>query len=140
MAVAEERVVVQESFAARAGRWLARTPVYLVIAFIGILWLVPTIGLFFTSVLDPSVIGRVGWWHVLSSPSEATFQNYRAIFDNDQITSSILTTMWVAIGGTLLPMPSHRSPRTRSRGSSSPGATGSFSSWSRCSSCRCRWR
>ena len=104
MAVAEERVVLHESFAARAGRWLARTPVYFVIAFIGILWLIPTIGLFFTSVLDPSVIGRVGWWHVLSAPSEATFENYRAIFNNSQITSSIVTTMWVAIGGTVLPI------------------------------------
>src|SRR6185437_3169661 len=82
MAVAEERVVLQESFATRASRGLARTPVYLLIAFIGILWLIPTIGLFFTSVLDPSVIGRVGWWHLLSSPSEATFDNYRAIFKN----------------------------------------------------------
>jgi alpha-glucoside transport system permease protein len=104
MAAAEERIVLHESFAARAGRWLARTPVYLLIAFIGVLWLLPTIGLFFTSVLDPSVIGRVGWWHVLSAPSEATFDNYRQIFKNDQITSSIVTTMWVAIGGTVLPI------------------------------------
>ena len=104
MAVAEERVVLQESAATRATRWLARTPVYLLIAFIGILWLIPTIGLFFTSVLDPSVIGREGWWSVLSKPSQATFENYRAIFHNEQITSSILTTIWVALGGTILPI------------------------------------
>jgi alpha-glucoside transport system permease protein len=101
---AEERVVLQESAAARATRGLARTPVYILIAFIGILWLVPTIGLFFTSVLDPSVIGREGWWEVLSKPSQATFENYRAIFHNEQITSSILTTIWVALGGTILPI------------------------------------
>jgi alpha-glucoside transport system permease protein len=96
--------VLRESAATRISRWLARTPVYLILAFIGILWLVPTIGLFFTSVLDPSVIGREGWWEVLSKPSQATFTNYRAIFDNDQITSSILTTVWVALGGTILPI------------------------------------
>ena len=104
MAVAEERVVLTESPATRISRWLARTPVYLVIAFIGILWLIPTLGLFFTSVLDPSVIGREGWWHVLSAPSQATFDNYREIFKNDQITSSIVTTIWVALGGTILPI------------------------------------
>jgi len=104
MAVAEERVVVHESPATRATRWLARTPVYLLIAFIGILWLIPTIGLFFTSVLHPSVIGQEGWWEVLSKPSQATFENYRAIFHNEQITSSILTTIWVALGGTILPI------------------------------------
>jgi alpha-glucoside transport system permease protein len=106
MAAAAEThpAVLHESAATRATRWLAKTPVYLLIAFIGVLWLIPTLGLFFTSVLDPSVIGREGWWELLSSPSQATFTNYRAIFDNDQITSSIVTTIWVAVGGTILPI------------------------------------
>ena len=77
---------------------------YLLIAFIGVLWLIPTFGLFFTSVLDPSVIGRIGWWEVLSKPSQATFDNYREIFDNEPITHSIVTTLWIAIGGTILPI------------------------------------
>jgi alpha-glucoside transport system permease protein len=106
MAAAAEThpAVLHESAATRATRWLTKTPVYLLIAFIGVLWLIPTLGLFFTSVLDPSVIGREGWWELLSSPSQATFTNYRAIFDNDQITSSIVTTIWVAVGGTILPI------------------------------------
>jgi alpha-glucoside transport system permease protein len=104
-AVAEaEPVVLRESAATRMVRFLSRTPVYLVLAFIGVLWLIPTIGLFFTSVIDPAVIGREGWWHILSSPSQATFENYRAIFDNEQITTSIVTTIWVALGGTILPI------------------------------------
>ena len=97
-------VVLTESTAARIGRYLARTPVYIVLAFIGVLWLMPTLGLFFTSVLDPSVIGRTGWWKVLSAPSQATFDNYREIFHNDAITSSILTTLWISLGGTILPI------------------------------------
>jgi len=96
--------VTTESTAARIGRNLARTPVYLLIAFIGLLWLVPTLGLFFTSVLDPSVIGRVGWWEVLSKPSQATFDNYRELFHNEAITHSILTTVWISLGGTILPI------------------------------------
>ena len=97
-------VVLEESVATRIVRFLSRTPVYLILAFIGVLWLIPTIGLFFTSVIDPAEIGRIGWWEVLSKPSEATFENYREIFDNEQITSSILTTLWVALGGTILPI------------------------------------
>ncbi len=104
MAAAEEKVVLTESTSARIVRNLARTPVYLLLAFIGVLWLVPTLGLFFTSVLDPSVIGRTGWWEVLSAPSEATFDNYREVFDNNAITTSILTTLYVALGGTILPI------------------------------------
>jgi alpha-glucoside transport system permease protein len=97
-------VVLTESPAGRIGRYLAKTPVYIVLAFIGVLWLMPTLGLFFTSVLDPSVIGRTGWWKVLSAPSQATFDNYREIFHNDAITSSILTTLWISLGGTILPI------------------------------------
>jgi alpha-glucoside transport system permease protein len=106
MATAAETqpVVLEEPVSTRIVRFLARTPVYLIIAFVGVLWLIPTIGLFVTSVIDPAEIGRIGWWELLSKPSEATFENYREIFDNEQITSSIFTTLWVALGGTILPI------------------------------------
>ena len=106
MATAAETqpAVLDEPVSTRIVRFLSRTPVYLFIAFLGVLWLIPTIGLFVTSVIDPAEIGRIGWWELLSKPSEATFQNYREIFDNEQITSSIFTTLWVAIGGTILPI------------------------------------
>jgi alpha-glucoside transport system permease protein len=106
MAAAAETqpVVLTESPAARIVRFLSRTPVYLVLAFIGVLWLIPTLGLFFTSVLEPAAIGREGWWEVISKPSQATFENYSAIFDNNQITSSIWTTVWISIGGTIIPI------------------------------------
>jgi alpha-glucoside transport system permease protein len=97
-------VVLEEPVSTKIVRFLARTPVYLIIAFVGVLWLIPTIGLFVTSMIDPAEIGRIGWWELLSKPSEATFENYREIFDNEQITSSIVTTLWVALGGTILPI------------------------------------
>jgi alpha-glucoside transport system permease protein len=97
-------VVLEEPVSTRIVRFLSRTPVYLIIAFVGVLWLIPTIGLFLTSVIDPAEIGQIGWWEILSKPSEATFENYREIFDNEAITSSIWTTLWVAIGGTILPI------------------------------------
>jgi alpha-glucoside transport system permease protein len=100
----QQPVVLRESVATKIVRFLGRTPVYLLLVFLGVLWLVPTLGLFFTSVLDSTVIGRTGWWELLSKPSEATFDNYREIFDNEQIMSSIVTTLWIALGGTILPI------------------------------------
>jgi alpha-glucoside transport system permease protein len=95
---------VSESAATRIVRVLGKTPVYLLLVFIGLLWLVPTMGLLFTSLLEPAEIGRTGWWHVISQPSLATLDNYRAIFDNDAITSAIWTTVWISIGATILPI------------------------------------
>jgi alpha-glucoside transport system permease protein len=95
---------VSEPVSARIVRLLAKTPVYLVLAFIGLLWLVPTISLFFTSLLQPSDIGTTGWWEILSRPSLATLDNYREILDNDAITSAIWTTLWISLGATFLPI------------------------------------
>ena len=94
----------REPMAARIIRFLGRTPVYLFLTFLGLLWLVPTIGLFFTSLLGPAVIGTTGWWEILTTPSLGTLDNYREIFDNEAITSAILTTIWVSLGSTILPI------------------------------------
>jgi alpha-glucoside transport system permease protein len=93
-----------EPMSARIVHFLGKTPVYLLLAFIGLLWLIPTIGLFFTSLLKPSVIDTAGWWDVFSEPSLATLDNYREIFDNEAITSAIMTTVWVSLGATILPI------------------------------------
>ena len=93
-----------EPMSSRVVRFLTKTPVYLLLAFIGLLWLVPTLGLFFTSLLEPAAIGNTGWWEVLSSPSLATLDNYRELLDNEAITSAIWTTLWIALGATILPI------------------------------------
>jgi alpha-glucoside transport system permease protein len=94
----------REPTAARIIRFLGRTPMYLLLTFLGLLWLVPTIGLFFTSLLEPAVIGTTGWWEILFTPSLGTLENYREILENDEITSALVTTLWVSLGSTILPI------------------------------------
>jgi alpha-glucoside transport system permease protein len=103
-AEAEARPAAEEPTSAKIVRFISRTPVYLFLAFVGVMWLVPTLGLLFTSLLDPTAIGRVGWWELLSSPSLGTFDNYRDIFENEDITSAIWTTVWISVGATILPI------------------------------------
>ncbi len=103
-ATAEHESALAEPLSARILSFLAKTPVYIVLILLGLLWLVPTLGLLFTSLLDPADIGRMGWWKVISSPSIATLDNYREIFQNDAITSAIWTTLWISLGGTILPI------------------------------------
>jgi alpha-glucoside transport system permease protein len=99
-----DAAVRREPASTRIVRVLGRTPVYLFLAFIGLVWLVPTLGLLLTSLLPPSIIGTSGWWEVLTHPSVATLDNYRAIFDNKAITSAVWTTLWIALGATFLPI------------------------------------
>lgn len=103
-AVAEEVPVIEESLAARILRIAGKTPVHIFLVFVALLWLVPTFGIFLTSILAPSAFIQEGWWQIFSKPSVTTFDNYRAIFENDAITSSLVTTALIAVFGTALPI------------------------------------
>ena len=94
----------QESAATRAVRYLSKAPVYLVLTFLGLLWLLPTLGLFLTSLLEPAVIGSAGWWEIFTEPSLATLENYAEILDNDDITGAVWTTLWISLGATVVPI------------------------------------
>ena len=96
--------VVEESRAKRILRFAGKAPVHVFLVVIGVLWLVPTFGLFITSLLAPEDFNQGGWWQVFSEPSRLTLDNYRSLFDNDAIVSSLWTTVLIAVGGTVLPI------------------------------------
>ena len=75
---------------------------HLFLVALGALWLVPTIGLFVTSILPASALANSGWWQIFSHPSLATWSNYDALFHNAGLLSSLKTTAYIAVGNTLL--------------------------------------
>jgi alpha-glucoside transport system permease protein len=96
--------VRQESLAARLARFAAKTPVHIFLIIVGLLWLVPTFGLFMISIFDPALSATEGWWHVFSDPSTATLENYREMFRNESIVHAIYVTAMVTAGATVLPV------------------------------------
>ena len=97
-------VVVPESRATKIVAAVAKTPVYVVIVALGLLWLVPTFGLLLTSLIVPSRVQSAGWWEALTEPSLLTLENYRQVLENETITSAIWTTLWISLGATILPI------------------------------------
>jgi len=104
VAVSRDAVVARDTVAARILRVLGKAPVNFLLVAVGLLWLVPTLGLLFTSLLAPTDFQERGWWQIFSAPSKLTFQNYETVFDNDPIMESLLTTSLIAVFGTLLPI------------------------------------
>jgi alpha-glucoside transport system permease protein len=107
MAVAEAPAVpaaVDEGVAARIVRFLGKSPVHVVLVVVGLLWMVPAFALLVTSLLSAADISAGGWWRVFSKPSMLTLDSYRHLFENDTITSSLLTTAYIAVGGTVVPI------------------------------------
>jgi alpha-glucoside transport system permease protein len=105
-AAAEVRrpAVVEESVAAKIIRVLGKAPVNFVLIVIALLWLIPTLGLFLTSLFAPTDVNSLGWWEIFSKPSLATFENYQSIWHDQSIRSAFFTTVWIALGGTFLPI------------------------------------
>ena len=92
----------RDTTAARILRALAKTPLQILLAAIGLLWLVPTIGLFITSILPQSSVTTLGWWKIFAHPSLATFSNYSHLFHNAGLTGALKTTAYISVGNTLI--------------------------------------
>ncbi len=97
-------VVIEESLAAKIVRVTAKAPIHLILIFVGLLWLVPTLGLLFTSLLSPENLAEKGWWQVFSEPSLITFENYRNLVQNEGMIDALITTAWITVGATILPI------------------------------------
>src|SRR5437764_10247228 len=93
-----------ERTAAKISRAVAKLPLHLFLAFVAVLWLMPTLGLFFTSLLSPTDYISNGWWKIFSKPSLATFANYSNVWNSTDIPTSLRITAEIAIGGTILPI------------------------------------
>jgi len=92
----------RDTLAAKIGRIAARGPLHILLMVIGVLWLVPTIGLFITSILPLSALANTGWWQIFTHPSVATWSNYDALFHNSGLLTALKTTAYIAVGNTLL--------------------------------------
>ena len=105
MAAVAEPVVVpnpHERVSARILRLAARGPLNILLIVVGVLWLVPTFGLFITSILPLSDLATSGWWQIFTHPSHATWANYSALFHNSGLITALKTTVYIALGNTAL--------------------------------------
>ena len=104
---AEQPLVIRdpsEALPARIARTAAKLPVHLFLMAIGVLWLMPTLGLFFTSLLSPADYQTNGWWKVIAHPHLATWANYSSVWHDTDIPHALGLTAEIAIGGTALPI------------------------------------
>ncbi|OEJ51817.1 carbohydrate ABC transporter permease [Streptomyces agglomeratus] len=88
-----------------AGRIAARASggaVSVFLVLVALFWLMPTIGLLFSSLRSPTDIAETGWWKVFTAPSELTLDNYANLLDNNTIVDSLFSTIMITVPSTLL--------------------------------------
>ncbi|MPY30447.1 carbohydrate ABC transporter permease [Streptomyces adustus] len=100
-----QRTAAQAGGAAMTAWLLAKVNGGLVRVFlllVGLFWLVPTIGLLLSSLRSPTDMSASGWWEVFTQPSQLTWENYRNLLENGDITGSLVNTVLITVPATVL--------------------------------------
>lgn len=76
--------------------------VNVVLLIVAIFWLVPSVGLFITSLRSTGDNSSSGWWTVFTKPAELTIENYANLLQNSTIVGSFWNTIVIAVPTTIL--------------------------------------
>jgi alpha-glucoside transport system permease protein len=88
--------------AGRAVAALNRTAIHIFLALIGLIWLVPTLGLLVTSFRPRADIQSTGWWDIFNL--HLTLENYSQVLQAQGMFQAFLNTVFIAVPSTLLPL------------------------------------
>jgi len=75
-----------------------------IVVIIGLLWSVPTFGLFVSSFRPGNLIKTTGWWTALVPPWNFTIENYQQVLSAQGLGQAFINSLIIAIPGTLLPI------------------------------------
>ncbi|WOT36508.1 carbohydrate ABC transporter permease [Streptomyces coeruleorubidus] len=92
----------KQSLGSRLAEGVGGGLVRVLLIIVGLFWLVPTFGLLLSSLRSPEDIAASGWWKVFTEPSQLTFDSYAKLLENEDITSSLVNTVWITVPATLL--------------------------------------
>ena len=69
---------------------------------VAVFWLVPTAGLFISSLRSSSDNASSGWWTIFTTPAQLTVDNYANLLANSRITGSFFNTVLISVPTTIL--------------------------------------
>jgi alpha-glucoside transport system permease protein len=88
----------------RAARFVRRLPLHVVVIFLMVVWLIPTIGLLVNSFRPPEALTQSGWWTVLFKPSQLTLDNYAHVLAQSNISAGFVNSLFISIPSTVIPI------------------------------------
>jgi alpha-glucoside transport system permease protein len=88
--------------AGRAVAALNRTAIHVFLALIGLIWLVPTLGLLVTSFRPRADIQATGWWEIFNL--HLTVDNYSQVLQAQGMLQAFINTVFIAVPSTVLPL------------------------------------
>ncbi|HUG50699.1 MAG TPA: carbohydrate ABC transporter permease [Terrimesophilobacter sp.] len=86
----------------RIADFFGRGVVNIVLIIVAVFWLVPTIGLFISSLRSSTDNSESGWWTVFTTPAQLTIDNYANLLGNSQFMGSFVNTIAITLPATAL--------------------------------------
>jgi len=79
---------------------------FVVLVFLSALWLLPTVGLFITSLRAKGEAQTTGWWDVLLNPFSQNWDisSYTTVLTENKLATSFISSLAVTIPATILPL------------------------------------
>ena len=87
----------------RISRFIGRSPVHIILGLIGLIWLVPSIGLLITSFRPSADMRSTGWWSVLAEP-RFTVSNYERVIAAEGMGDAFLNSLFISLPSTFIPV------------------------------------
>ena len=87
----------------RLARFVSKSPTHIILGLIGLVWLVPSVGLLITSFRPSADMRATGWWTVLFEP-RFTISNYERVFEAEGMGQAFLNSLFITIPATFLPL------------------------------------
>jgi alpha-glucoside transport system permease protein len=87
----------------RMVRAVLKTPLHAVIVFVCFLWLLPSLGLFVSSLRPRHLIQQSGWWTAFRTPFQFTLDNYRHVIESANMGRSFINSLLIAVPATVFP-------------------------------------
>ena len=86
-------------------RALSRGPLHAVVIAIGLLWMVPSVGLLVSSFREKTAIASSGWWTAFQHPFDFTIQNYaEVLFQQQNLARSFVNSLIITVPATVMPI------------------------------------
>ncbi|MDT8433864.1 MAG: carbohydrate ABC transporter permease [Anaerosomatales bacterium] len=78
-------------------RHVSRGPLHIAIIIICLLWMLPSVGLFVSSLRPRDVIATTGWWTAFTTPFEFTLTNYEQVVSAQGMGQSFINSLIISV-------------------------------------------
>jgi alpha-glucoside transport system permease protein len=83
---------------------VSRAVLHSVLILVSIIWLLPTVALFVSSLRPANEVLTTGWWNAFRLPFEFTLQNYQDVLTENNMAQSFVNSLFITIPAVVIPI------------------------------------